>query len=69
MRKHLAAVIGDQHVLFEAHAAEAAQRLDAIPVDAVAAAFSGEQRGNDVDSRLDRPRLARPERDVDAQAR
>ena len=65
----LAAVVGDQHVLLEAHAAEAVQLVDAIPVDAVAAALAGEQRGNDVDSRLDGPRLARLERDVDAQAR
>src|SRR5918997_4905162 len=65
----VAAVVRDQHVLLEAHAAEAEQLVDAIPVDAVVAAFAGEQRGNDVDPRLDRPRLARPERDVDAQAR
>ena len=45
------------------------QLVGAIPVDAVAAAFAGEQRGNHVDARLDRPRLARPERNVDTKAR
>jgi hypothetical protein len=39
------AVVGDQHVLLETHAAEALHLVDAAPVDAVAAAFSGEQRG------------------------
>jgi hypothetical protein len=33
----LAAVLGDQHVLLEAHAAKTLQFVDAIPVDAVAA--------------------------------
>ncbi len=57
------------HVLLEADASEAVQRVDATPVDVAAAAGRREQGGHHVDPGLDRPGVARLERDVDAQAR
>src|SRR3954466_4133959 len=50
-RQDLAAVIGDQHVLLEAHAAEPVQFIDTFAVDVIAAACSGEEGGNDIDAR------------------
>lgn len=58
--------MGDEHVLLKAHAAEVLQLFDAVPVDAVAAAFAGKQRRYEVDAGLDCPRLTWLEGDVDA---